>query len=513
MRHLPLFFLLLLLTCAKEDSQAPNTPPSQITRQNTLTVSAGDGGSVSTTGGTFASGTQVSITATPNAGYSFSGWSDGSTANPLNVTLNSNTTITANFELLPMYTVTYSEFDLNPISNLLTRNAFNKMPVGFYHLNEDNFFLIPSLFFEYPALPIINFKETGNSFELIDYTESDIEVPREIKKINQNKVVIADHGMELANSNEWPFSNIWLYNFQDRLITKINPERKFYHSLAYFDLDGDNNNEIIAMAGDTRSGPWGGDGYIETYKNNNGEYELYNFFQKDNGLELDEWNNYSSGSIAVDNFFGDSRAEIVKLAYRSNWDQAITYSFMIYSQNENNKYELLNIDPSQGLFDEEFGSSKPLIMDIDNDGFKDIIVFFEKPQNIGVQVFINNQLNGFNPGQIITTSDLSTLWYREGELDDIDSDGDLDLILNGWAFYGHSFDQNNQQLLINNYIYLNNNGSFLKASTEEFKPVDFPFNLSLPAEYFRYIPDKKAFYVIGVDDGGVLKIGKIKLML
>jgi len=99
--------LLLLLTCAKEDSQAPNTPPSQITRQNTLTVSAGDGGSVSTTGGTFASGTQVSITATPNSGYSFSGWSNGSTANPLNITLNSNTTVTANFEVIVnSYTLT-----------------------------------------------------------------------------------------------------------------------------------------------------------------------------------------------------------------------------------------------------------------------------------------------------------------------------------------------------------------------------------------------------------------------
>ena len=92
--------LLVILNCAKEDSQAPNTPPSQITRQNTLTVSAGDGGSVSTTGGTFSSGTQVSITATPNAGYSFSGWSNGSAANPLTVTLNSNTTITANFQVI-----------------------------------------------------------------------------------------------------------------------------------------------------------------------------------------------------------------------------------------------------------------------------------------------------------------------------------------------------------------------------------------------------------------------------
>jgi len=108
MRRLLTFLsLTLLLTCAKEDSQAPNTPPSQIVRQYTLTVSAGEGGSVSTTGGSFASGTQVSITATPNSGYSFSGWSNGSTANPLNVNLNSNTTVTANFQVIVnSYTLT-----------------------------------------------------------------------------------------------------------------------------------------------------------------------------------------------------------------------------------------------------------------------------------------------------------------------------------------------------------------------------------------------------------------------
>jgi len=110
MKKLPIYlFLLLLLTCAKEDSQNPNTPPIQITKQYTLTVSAGDGGSVSTAGGTFSQGTQVSITATPNSGYSFSGWSNGSTANPLTVTLNSNTTITANFQVIVnSYTLTVS---------------------------------------------------------------------------------------------------------------------------------------------------------------------------------------------------------------------------------------------------------------------------------------------------------------------------------------------------------------------------------------------------------------------
>ena len=107
MKKLPIYLsLLFVLTCAKEDSQSPNTPPTQIVNQYTLTASAGDGGSV-TGGGTYASGTQVSLTATPTSGYSFTGWSTGSTANPLTVTLNTNTTITANFEVLVnSYTLT-----------------------------------------------------------------------------------------------------------------------------------------------------------------------------------------------------------------------------------------------------------------------------------------------------------------------------------------------------------------------------------------------------------------------
>jgi len=48
MKKLPIYLsLLFVLTCAKEDSQAPNTPPTQIVKQYTLTAAAGDGGSVS----------------------------------------------------------------------------------------------------------------------------------------------------------------------------------------------------------------------------------------------------------------------------------------------------------------------------------------------------------------------------------------------------------------------------------------------------------------------------------
>ena len=70
--------------------------------KRTLTVNATNG-SVTTnpnpTNGTYNDGTVVALTATPDAGYQFDGWSgDASgTTNPLNITMDADKTITANF--------------------------------------------------------------------------------------------------------------------------------------------------------------------------------------------------------------------------------------------------------------------------------------------------------------------------------------------------------------------------------------------------------------------------------
>ena len=109
--------LLILITCSKDDgygstdvysgsSNSYNPPSSDygsssattsVTQYN-LTVSAGAGGSVSTSGGTYDDGASISITATPNDGYEFTGW-DGSdsTSSTITITINSNTTIQALF--------------------------------------------------------------------------------------------------------------------------------------------------------------------------------------------------------------------------------------------------------------------------------------------------------------------------------------------------------------------------------------------------------------------------------
>ena len=93
--------LFILVTCSKDDGYGPaeinsgssysyNPPSSSYgstsstttsVPQYSLTVTAGNGGSVSTSGGTYNDGSSVSITATPNDGYEFSGWNGSNSTN------------------------------------------------------------------------------------------------------------------------------------------------------------------------------------------------------------------------------------------------------------------------------------------------------------------------------------------------------------------------------------------------------------------------------------------------
>jgi uncharacterized repeat protein (TIGR02543 family) len=80
--------------------------------QYTLTTNTVGNGSITLnpTGGTYCAGTIVTLTATPDAGWQFDGWSGdlSGTANPTTITMNSNKNITATFSQIPVqqYTLT-----------------------------------------------------------------------------------------------------------------------------------------------------------------------------------------------------------------------------------------------------------------------------------------------------------------------------------------------------------------------------------------------------------------------
>jgi len=106
---------IIVFSCSNEQDDAPT--PDAIVKKYTLAVTAGEGGTVSSSGGTYSQGTQVSITATPSSGFTFSQWSNGSTTNPITVTLNSNTNLSATFTaIINTYTLTVSAAEGGTVS-------------------------------------------------------------------------------------------------------------------------------------------------------------------------------------------------------------------------------------------------------------------------------------------------------------------------------------------------------------------------------------------------------------
>ena len=89
--------LLFIYSCSTEEDATPPPVPTPIVKY-TISLSAGEGGSVSTTGGQYESGQTLNVTATPQAEYVFKSWSDGNTNATRTITVSSNTNLTATFE-------------------------------------------------------------------------------------------------------------------------------------------------------------------------------------------------------------------------------------------------------------------------------------------------------------------------------------------------------------------------------------------------------------------------------
>ena len=124
---LPIYILFLSLVYSCSTEEEDTTPPPTVQQptpepeppaptQYTLVVTASEGGTVSTEGGTYDEGTEVTVTATPDDGYEFIEW-DGNDnqANSFTVSINSNITIQANFQIIQSNENYYSSGDIIPI--------------------------------------------------------------------------------------------------------------------------------------------------------------------------------------------------------------------------------------------------------------------------------------------------------------------------------------------------------------------------------------------------------------
>lgn len=92
MKNIKYFLLsLLLITSCGKDEPIPPRPTY------TVTITAENGGSVSTAGGSYLEGTSFDVSATANSGYTFNGWSDGETSANRTIVVTGDISLTARF--------------------------------------------------------------------------------------------------------------------------------------------------------------------------------------------------------------------------------------------------------------------------------------------------------------------------------------------------------------------------------------------------------------------------------
>jgi hypothetical protein len=175
MKNLLTLFISLTIFYSCSSNDDDTTPPSTPT-QYTLTVTAGEGGTVSSQGGIFPQGTEVIVEAVPNSNYIFDSWSDGSTDNPKKIVVTADMSFTANFIFncinnateLDLTNTSYNLFD---IKYPLTQSGIINMDMS-YWLGDEWEYGFGGAFVDYNNDGILDIVGYRNNYDnYIDYPQ------------------------------------------------------------------------------------------------------------------------------------------------------------------------------------------------------------------------------------------------------------------------------------------------------------------------------------------------------
>ena len=441
--------MLSILSCGKE-SPVVTDPVVKYT----LTVNSGVGGSVSSPGGSYNEGQSVSITATPNSEYVFVNWSNGSTNNPLSVIVNSNQTVTANFEKRK-YPLTISITGSGTVSEEIISAGKST--------TEYNSGSVIRL----TANPLDGWVFRGWSGS-VSSTENPIELT-----VNESKTVSVSFNMLQTNI---PFvSKSERYSSINETTGYFNNQNNFYRyttdSLARSLHYRRECSIYVFTTSDQVTYDFNNDGFLDSVG------FLYNSDACDSGFTLGEF----PGVFAVyDNFFNERTVQYFETDFlwiAGDWelndiDGDGDFEIVVwnYNRHESEEYPLkdvtiLDIDSNLNLierqleftgFDFHNGSSG----DIDNDGDIDIMKWSLKGSCCGgdrsqsfPKLLINDGSGSFTETSLLEDEvELDDLYYSgwrntTNELFDLNNDGYLDIIA-GYNFGNYELNGLNGEIYV-----------------------------------------------------------------
>ena len=410
------FFLFLSVLFFVSCSSSAEEEPAPVIKY-TLTTSANPtaGGTVAPTTGQYTEGATVSITATPAGEYLFSSWTGatGTTATT-SVVMNSNKTVTANF-VKKQYPLTIEIEGEGTVSEKVIKAG---------------------LATDYNSGTIVELTaEPTGDWEFVEWSGdiTSTENPVQIT-IDQAKTVKARF-IEPINYlvNSHYYKNEMNPYFDLIKITKNHgiegPKYGGYDTgVTYADFNGDGYIDINLLLNPGVDGD-----YCEHFMLlNNGDDT---FTMKNDLITNTSFNTYMSRKTIVGDFNGDKIADVVRIAGGHDW---LRKSNILISENGSFTFKELEGVPESQYHG--FASG-----DLDNDG--DLDLFFGSPNsgfaiNDGKANFtwhkVNNKVSNYFEDN---DQEDGPYGVQTTEILDVNSDGNLDLILGG-SYKDESYDYN-----------------------------------------------------------------------
>ena len=513
-----LFSIALINSCSTEEEDTSPPPalvqpqqPKPDPTQYTLTVTAGEGGTVSTEGGTYDEGTSITITATPSNGYKFVGWSDGDNSISRSVNLSENITIEANFQILlqsfyqfetiPVYSddryfsPTSLAADLDNDGNqelILTiqnpenhtnSNSIQKVPIKVLSFSNQKLIDVTNIFFN--EIPATYFTRQ------IFFEDLNHDGLKDLYFVNHgaetNDVSVFYHQENERVEGVWCEKDLIYFNTGGSF-TKADYFEVFdkNHGAGIIQLSNDGKKSIIRNETTPPPKQLGGQNSIITY--NNGEFIINNILSD---IEANLFREYfCSGSLWIYPIDIDS----------DGIDEVVTQSKIFKISGDS----YISSDLQPGVYEKDnfFLNEGGFVHDMDNDGDKDLIKSASKTNSncqlvnytdhqIEFYENINGQLNpttGKLPSHPLNLS-------KYFQPFDVNFDGLLDIV-----FYSASINNDPK------FYFMNNGNEF---ELKEFNLDQFDGYVILNGEQTRIqqFPNLKYSWFLKSNEGYIFVTG------
>lgn len=293
-----------------------------------------------------------------------------------------------------------------------------------YSIDGERYLLFPGFGFigNEKGYPIL-FKEVDDQWVYLkSFLNIGIEQIRNHRRINETTFLLAGAAENNAmfcdcNGLVGRPSDMWIVKAikDDVIFTKVNSEEdmNYFHDASFGDIDGDGLYDVVSTTSDV----W--------FQNQDGS------FRKEKDVMPPTYGTVYF-SVEVGDIIGDSRNEVVKATYMNPEYEYQNNGYVIYQFNDDSRKmeEVYHTTSNPLVPNLVLGANKVRILDINNDGQNDLLINREGAQG-SVEIWLGNGTVNLTPVQMIGGS-----WDFEyanwgTEYMDVNNDGFLDIVFRG----------------------------------------------------------------------------------